>query len=459
MYNLWCMRVKLNTLPLMVALAAIPSWSFAKVNDIGVADAEELLQHWRAAQNHGDFTTYQGLYAEHFTGIRRSGARVVPMNRKRWMDDRAKMFAKPMKVQAEDLHVVPGDASAIVTFTQIWSSKTYKDQGRKQMVLVRGSDGQLKIAQEVMLDSRIAHHDTKAANDHLDFAFMFGPYVVLPGEASADWADGAPTLISVENNIAAAPAQETKLPAWAKKWKGHQVRVYKEDGSFCTGTIGPLAIVATVIPHFGEKRQWTGGPTDDGTMEPKLSDGDIARAIWKEGDYYLAARPDMQENGCQGAQWAQSASLPMWSITNAQPLKGAARQLILDDYIAHFPAAAPIVNGISDDSVVIVQSFPTSKGEYVTVNISGGNYCSDEDVKEYSAVGRRTVSGTGAKVQWLANIGQMTRFRQVILGAALNDAPWFTYESFPAEWGALQLSNGSFQLLQKLTIPYHDCPC
>ena len=41
------------------------------------ADARAVVQRWLEAQNQGDFAAYEKLYAPRFTGVRRSGPRVV----------------------------------------------------------------------------------------------------------------------------------------------------------------------------------------------------------------------------------------------------------------------------------------------------------------------------------------------------------------------------------------------
>jgi len=111
-------------------------------------DPRALVDAWLAAQNQGDFAAYQALYAPQFVGIRRSGAKVVELDRAGWLKDRERMFKKPMVVKAKDLRV----DDLRVQFVQTWQSGTYKDTGRKQLMLVKvGSD--LRIAREELLES------------------------------------------------------------------------------------------------------------------------------------------------------------------------------------------------------------------------------------------------------------------------------------------------------------------
>src|SRR3954463_13399613 len=136
-------------------LAALAACTAARA-DTGAGDltpeARTLVDAWLAAQNKGDFAAYEELYAQKFTGVRRSGARMVSLDRAGWMSDRKRMFAKPMKVSASDLKVAGTPASARVTFAQEWESGTYHDRGPKQLVIVREAGG-ARIAREEMMAS------------------------------------------------------------------------------------------------------------------------------------------------------------------------------------------------------------------------------------------------------------------------------------------------------------------
>src|SRR5262249_27020631 len=55
-------------------------------------EVRALVDAWLAAQNRGDFAAYEKLYAQKFTGVRRSGTRTVSLDRAGWMRDRKRMF-------------------------------------------------------------------------------------------------------------------------------------------------------------------------------------------------------------------------------------------------------------------------------------------------------------------------------------------------------------------------------
>src|SRR6188508_260174 len=85
------------------------------------ADARGVLDRWLIAQNAGD---------------------------------RARMFAKPMKVAVFDIKVRAGGSSALVSFGQTFAQGTYNDVGAKQIVVVREA-GAVKITSESMLGSEV----------------------------------------------------------------------------------------------------------------------------------------------------------------------------------------------------------------------------------------------------------------------------------------------------------------
>jgi len=103
---------------------------------VDLAAARDLLDTWLEAQNEGDFDAYAELYAERFTGVKRSGPRLRQFDQEGWLGDRRKMFSRPMKVTATGVEIDVTAASAIVRFEQTWESPTYKDVGPKRLVLV-----------------------------------------------------------------------------------------------------------------------------------------------------------------------------------------------------------------------------------------------------------------------------------------------------------------------------------
>jgi len=118
-------------------------------------EAEAFLGRWLDAQNKGDFAAYQALYAESFRGVRTSGSSSVAMDRTKWMEDRARMFRKPMVVEATGVVMRKVPEGTLAELEQSWTSGDYKDVGKKTLLLVAAGES-FQIAREELLTSRRA---------------------------------------------------------------------------------------------------------------------------------------------------------------------------------------------------------------------------------------------------------------------------------------------------------------
>ena len=126
----------------------------AQPTAVSEADVRALVDRWTLSQNQGNFDDYQSLFAERFTGVKRMANQTRRYNRKNWLQDRAQMFAREFVVKAAGLRLAVTGESAVVQFTQTWSSAKFLDTGPKRLVLARMGDG-LKIASEEMLQSTV----------------------------------------------------------------------------------------------------------------------------------------------------------------------------------------------------------------------------------------------------------------------------------------------------------------
>src|SRR5688572_9664371 len=97
-----------------------------RVSDADRQAAQTLLTAWLAAQGGGDFAGYQKLYGDPFAGVRRSGKKVRRFDRAGWMEDRARMFKKPMTITADGIQVVAHRDQIHLFFTQTFEQGTYK---------------------------------------------------------------------------------------------------------------------------------------------------------------------------------------------------------------------------------------------------------------------------------------------------------------------------------------------
>lgn len=136
----------------LISFLLLSSSSFAA--EISETDVKVFLNNWLAAQNTGTYSNYAAMYADSFTGIRRSGSSTHNLNRDAWLKDRKKMFKKKMVVEAANPEIKLAGSTATVKFEQIWASGTYNDKGDKLLDLAL-EDGTLKITREEMLFSKI----------------------------------------------------------------------------------------------------------------------------------------------------------------------------------------------------------------------------------------------------------------------------------------------------------------
>jgi ketosteroid isomerase-like protein len=214
------------------------------------ARVEALVEAWLAAQNEGDFDAYQALYAERFQGVRRSGPRVVRLDRTGWLEDRGRMFARRMRVEVSDLRVVATPMVAQVDFTQRWASGRYEDIGPKRMVVVTEGDD-LRIAREEMLASSLLRSDDGAeiAGEAFSFVVEAGPHAYLVLGDGDGIVHGAPEVLSAgEVVVTRAPIEGAS--SLADAWIGRTVRVGE-----CEATVTAAELVGLMVPHFSQREE------------------------------------------------------------------------------------------------------------------------------------------------------------------------------------------------------------
>ena len=219
----------------LAALALVLALAVAARGDTGAGDlapeVRALVDAWLLAQNGGDFAAYDKLYAKKFTGVRRSGARSVSLDRAGWMNDRRRMFQKPMKVAASDVKVAATPASARVTFTQEWESGSYHDRGPKQLVIVR-EDKLARIAREEMLTSDKAPSGAAMAAAE-KVALVVGSFAIVDDRAEESWAAGAPRLDD-EGDPVITSKRAVNLPPELQRWIGRKLVVQSPGADACT---------------------------------------------------------------------------------------------------------------------------------------------------------------------------------------------------------------------------------
>lgn len=261
-----------------------------------------LVERWLAAQNAGAFEQYQPLYAERFTGIRRSGDVVRRFARDPWMSDRRRMFNRPMRVAVSDLRVTSGCCNAVASFTQSWASEKYQDEGPKELVLV-DEGGQLKIASEIMLRSNVKRRSDPSTALMLVVWSETRPYVVLASQAGEPAAHGKLRLEDKGGDqLVTAPIADSALPAEFAGRRGRAVDVYGATQRACSAKLGELRWLRRLITTaIGSDEQ-----------APKPTPAQAAQSAWEmAGEPTLVAAELTDAQGdCRGALWARDASTP-----------------------------------------------------------------------------------------------------------------------------------------------------
>lgn len=294
------LRLPTLLVTLLLGLTLTPTARAATPED----DARAVLAAWLAAQNGGDFAAYQRLYAARFGGVRRSGESTVSLDRKGWLRDRQRMFQKPMKVEVSNVVVAATAGSAQLQFTQLWQSGTYKDTGPKRMVLAREGAGLLIAREEMLASEQVAAaaltRESLARADHL---YLDGKYVVLQEGAPESWGKGALRLLAQkEQALAGRGAADDKLPPEVAAWRGHKVRLYGDAGALCEATVRELLVVGRMVPHFGTREEWQ-----------RAAPAKIAEEIWQmsAGHRLLMGELTGMTPACADkASWARGAALP-----------------------------------------------------------------------------------------------------------------------------------------------------
>lgn len=210
-------------------------------------EVRTVVDRWVAAQNQGDFATYQTLYADKMRGIRRSGSREVRLQRAGWMKDRRRMFDKSMRVGVANIAIHVSEAVAQVSFEQSFAQGTYSDTSKKVLVLVR-ENGAWKITNEELRTSAMG---AKTESNGSLVGLFDGLGIVL-AEADPTWiAKGLPTLdVMGGRNTVLRPVDLAKLPPELRSRDKSVVELLDRSGTVCRSTIERLRASRSVIQDF-----------------------------------------------------------------------------------------------------------------------------------------------------------------------------------------------------------------
>lgn len=222
------------------------------------AEVKAAVEAWLAAQNQGNFASYQALYAEKLEGVKRVGARTWRFARDGWMADRQRMFKKPMTVAVRDLEISGSARTPVVSLVQSFRQGKFADEGPKRLVFTRAG-GALRIAREEMLHSVVENAPTPATSAAmLTITLGATSYAVLDEPADASWGTGkleGPMTHRSGTFFALRHAGKAPMPA---QWKDRQLVVYSALGRKCEATIARLVLLSGGTPHFIDVQVWEG---------------------------------------------------------------------------------------------------------------------------------------------------------------------------------------------------------
>ena len=422
--------------------------------------AKRLVDTWLAAQNQGDFSAYQGLYAPRFTGVKRAGKRETTFDREGWLADRKAMFEKPMRVEAAklELSVTPGGANA--ELEQTWSSATYRDVGVKRLVIVPTPAGP-RIAREEMLSSLVA--GAEARPTATDVLAVHRDGVILSNDAEDSWASG-PHRVDIPNHVVARDVDESKLPSRMRGWKGRAVRAFSADGSACDAKLVGFAVRAEVVPHFGMVNHWQGR---EGTAP--ASANEIAEQLWELTEHGGRVLVGKLEPACSGALWALPAEKTLPLVAKRVDARPALREAAVKAFralpsyeqiqkeFAGYGKSAPWET--SEPDALRVAVFQASdKPALVSVAAKAGNGCGDF----YGELSALFAPRPGAPHE-LELVDEPNALEPL---AAFTLAGSGSYELlFAPEPASDERSlwrrdeRGRATLTELFTIPFLDCPC
>ena len=433
---------------------AIVEGGVAAAMPVDEAAVKKVVDAWLAAQNTGDFAAYQALYADKMEGVKRVGPRTWRYDRKGWLDDRARMFKNPMKVEARDLTVRGTALGPSVELVQSFSQGKFSDEGPKQLSLIKTPAG-YRIAREEMLRSVVAGAApaTGASTIFLVVEVDGKSHVVIRGEAEAAWGKGA--IAGPFAGMHRYAMQDASAAPPAATWRGRALAVYGADGKRCDATVGTVRLLSGGSPHFGEIQGW------DNEMD--MGDGHVwsqaerARAIFDMATPYLVGELAITGD-CKPVIAADAAATPkVFAHAAADPAQAEAARAAFRKLPAYKDIQTEFTGNWSGTAAWTASPSVDVFGDYVVVSASEGSGCGDF-FGELVAVFKNT-GGTLALVSDPAD--GFLRVDAIVdadgdgkpeLIGAINDFRMVTAHLTPK-------AGAGFAPAVEVTFPYNDCGC
>lgn len=419
--------------------------------------ARETLDSWLRFQNRGEFEDYQKLYAEKFTGVRRSGTRTMHFDRAGWMKDRERMFRKEMVVSAAQVKISATGTAAIVEFVQTWESGRYKDQGPKRLVMARRPGGSLLITSEEMMSSSMVPttaSDKPWANGAQPwFGVVRARSVVLSTQPEETWAKGAPRagldeahpdLTTVTRTVAAA-----EVPAELRAWVGRRVIGFDNQGvKVCDTATGALSLVGQFMAHWGEKERMA-------TMKPS----EAAAEMWGGAAAMLVGKLPAE---CGAATWVRAASLRV-PDSDVFAEADSALQTKATKAFEALPAYREVAEVAKQTGELEEAEILSARGvvggkpaTIVTVSQFAGHECSENAallwaIFEVTDKGKLRLRGSSSSSRW----------KPLLLVDLDGDgtSEILNQLEMPERLAVLRWEGGAWCRPEEQRIPYYNCPC
>ncbi|MFT3926329.1 MAG: DUF4440 domain-containing protein [Myxococcales bacterium] len=403
-------------------------------------EARALLAAWQAAQNAGDFAAYERLYGQRFTGVKRAGPRTRNFDRKGWLEDRKRMFEKPMQVDLalQSLNLQGG--AVTVLGTQSFRMTGYQDRGQKQFTLAR-EGGALRIVREEMLASELGPPPSISARMVVDVPE--GPVLVILGRAPEALAAGK--HVSTHAGAPAAVLEEASLeqaPAEASVFLAGDVQLVGPEG-VCTTRAKALRIAHVAYAHFGQVMTWRGENPD----LPKPDAAQIEREI-----------RELDPQGFWAVELAsRCVKEPLVALPGNAPIELYARSEVptaQNELSARF-AKLPFLRGMSRDereqSLSDLKLSRFASGTHALVSAEAFSECSAPVLQALFDLDR------GGRVAFSVDQGTPEHVEAVADLDGDGQPEVITRSAIGADRAAIVDLSGKTRLLLKL--PYFDCPC
>jgi ketosteroid isomerase-like protein len=416
----------------------------------------ELVESWRAAQVSGDFAAYEALYAKELVGIKRVGLQAFRFDRNRWLADRKGMLAHKPQVGVRGLEIRDAGATVVVRFEQTYTSKSFRDVGTKQLVLIE-QDGKLKIGREEMLASLVA--TPPGVVSFPDFAFVVHhgdkPYVLL--EQHERKPDAKLELVDFDSVLSAAETEV--LPSARRELAGSSLVLFAEAGEVCRAKVQRLVVLSRAIAHFGQRQAWRGDFGQTPVPRPQVA-RELAELAGNEGSF-LAAELEPSA-ACTPARWARAKDRPAPALLNKRKATVAEAKTALQAFEAlpvysanqkRFEAeqqkGAWTDYGTARPEVSV---FEGSAGKWVAVSAEAGTGCND-----YRGEGWSLFKESGSKLEPVTfEAHQRSYFVPAMLFDANGDG---NPEVLGKDTRLAQPQNGKQRFVLDLTPRDFDCGC